>query len=256
VISRKLAAHGAFGLLLCSLSMCTSEGTETDNPVFDFDATECKNGHSTALSLPVTRTRAALSVDPSAYEGLYCYAWENGVDDVLTIDVINYGGGCSVTWNLGKSRVTDDRIDLGVQNAYCEIAACGSCTYDLAFEVGGVDTTVPADVQLREVGCGGADDQLEPRIELPVDVSDTGIVCRLQRYFEDECGRAHLPSCSGDGGASGSCEGGCDEGLVCVIDETHGFERELCFTQCEQDEDCPLEIETCQTGACRLRETF
>jgi hypothetical protein len=241
-----------------SMSMCTTEGTETDNPVVDFDATECKT-HGTALTLAtVARTAAALDADPSAYDGLYCYAWETLEDGGLSIDVINFMGGCYVMWKLGASRVEGSQIDLGVANGYCSIAACGSCPYDFTFEIEGADLSQAAEVQLHQYDCkGGGDFATQPKVVLAIDAQPEGMLCRPQRTvdLEDGCGRAHLPPCAESGSSKfGDCEDDCGEGLACVdSEEQYG---DLCYTACELDADCPLEVESCQDGACRLRETF
>lgn len=246
-LSRRSALVCALAL---TLSMCTTEGTETDNPVLDFDATECKS-HSTALTLAtVARTSAALAVDPSNYDGLYCYAWEAHDDGSLTIDVLNYLSGCSIVWQLGESRVSGDQVDLGISISRCAIAGCGSCVYDLTFELEAIDLDAPADVQLRRLGCDGSEDELEPRVTLPIDASASGIRCRpLPSYgFEEKCGGVHEPPCTG------GCESGCDDGLACAHDEI--LDHDSCFAACEADADCPLDIESCRDGACRLRDTF
>lgn len=229
--------------LLLSLPMCASDGTETDNPVIDFEATECKT-HSTALTLS------------SEYDGLYCYAWQTLDDGALSIDVTNFMGGCYVFWDLGASRVDGSRIDLGVANNSCQIAGCGACPYDFSFKVEGVDTSQPATVQLHEYDCkGDGDAQVEPEIMLPLDERAQGMLCRTQGsgIYEAGCGRAHLPPCD-ESGDFGECEDGCGEGLVCVDSEERTGDR--CLTACESDDDCPLEVESCQDGACQLRETF
>jgi len=244
---------GMLGTLAPLLSPCA--GTETDNPVVDFDATECKT-RSTALTLAtVARTAAAQAVDPSAYDGLYCYAWETLADGGLSIDVINFSGGCGVTWKLGASRVEGSHIDLGVANPSCEIARCGNCLYDFTFEIEGVDPSQPAEAQLHRYDChGGGNFEPAPKVILPLDARPEGMLCR-PRSYELACGRAHLRPCDeSTGGDLGDCEDGCGEGLACVDSEERDGDR--CYTACEVDGDCPLEVESCQDGACRLRETF
>jgi len=244
-------------VLALSMSMCTTErtGTETDNPVVDFDATECK-AHGTALTLAtVARTAAAQEVDPSAYDGLYCYAWETLDDGRLSIDVINFSGGCHVPWKLGASRVDGAHIELGVASDFCGESACGSCAYDFTFEIDGVDLSEPAEVRLRQYDChGGGDFEPEPSVVLPLDGEPSGIVCRMQNGvgMGERCGGAHLPPCADDGDV-GRCADGCGEGLTCI---EGGDAPDLCFTACNEDADCPIEIDSCQDGACRLRETF
>lgn len=251
---------------LCAVALTTSTctstgsgtGTETDNPVVDFAATECKT-HATALTLAtVARTAVALDADPSAYDGLYCYAWETLDDGGLSIDVINFMGGCYMTWKLGASRVEGSSIDLGVTEGYCEQAGCGACPYDFTFEIEGVDLSESAEVQLHPYDCrGGGNYDPEPKVALPVAVRSEGMLCRPQRGIDYEvgCGRAHLPPCAGSASSEfGDCEDGCGAGLACVDGDEDYEDR--CYTACETDGECPLAIESCQDGACRLRETF
>jgi hypothetical protein len=250
-VTRRAALCG----LVLLLPMCAHDGTETDNPVIDFEATRCK-GRSTGLSLPaVARTASAQALDPSAYEGLYCYGWEVLDGGVLALDVINRSAGCYVQWQPGPSRVDGSRIDLGVANGSCAIAGCGSCEYDFSFEVEGTDHGRPAELQLHAYDCEGNEDAQGPVVVLPIDERPEGLLCRPQRNvgFDFGCGKAHLPPCTEEG-SEGSCEDACPEGLVCVEDAVD--DDDLCFTSCSDDSDCPLEVESCQDGACRLRETF
>jgi hypothetical protein len=240
-----------------TLSMCTSAGTETDNPVVDFNATDCKGGEELSLAPAVARTRAALDMPANDYEGLHCYAWQINDGGTITIDVINYGSGCGIEWSLADSVLDAEHVELGIRNAACIVAGCGSCTYDLSFEVKGVALDAPVEVQVREAGCDGADDHVLRAVELPIDREREGMLCRqTSGGFPPECGGPRRPPCDNvvpyDG--VGTCSDGCVEGLVCV--ERALDDRDLCFTPCEEDADCPLDIESCQDGACRLRETF
>src|SRR5689334_5140451 len=120
-----------FGLLTV---LCACAGTETDNPVLDFDKSNCKS-HGLALSVDpgVARTRAMLDVDDSIYDGLYRYAWETTASGALTLDVINYSGGCSVDWAFESADLDGHKLSLAVINDRCSVAACGSCIYDFTF---------------------------------------------------------------------------------------------------------------------------
>jgi hypothetical protein len=206
------------------------------------------------LESTVARTRAALEADPHEYDGLYCYAWDRGADEV-TIDVVNYVAGCTIFWTLGESRVDGDRISLGIHDPYCGTAGCGSCVYDFSFIVEGVDLDAPARIRVRETSCERPE-ILEPEVLLAIDERETGIICREQPTyaFEEQCGRAHLSPCRASS-SGGTCNDGCGEGLTCAEDESENG-GDLCLTACEDDADCPLEVESCQDGACRLRETF
>jgi hypothetical protein len=238
-----------------TLSMCTSAGTETDNPVLDFEASEC-SGPRADYESTVARTSAALTLSAQDHGGLYCYAWQANDDGTVGIDVINYRGGCSVTFALAETRVEGDHIDLGIVNAACESGSCdATCLYDFTYELRGVDVSRPAWLQLRELACSDdREDELEPRLELPLDTEPEGILCRQQIHYAGPpaCGMARTPPCGGD--YFGTCEDGCGDALTCVDDGAFG--EDLCFVPCEQDEDCPLEIESCQQGVCQLRETF
>lgn len=255
-MSRRLSE---WRVALCAFALttitCAGDGTETDNPVIDFETTECKShGNALLLESTVARTRTALEADPHAYDGLYCYAWDRSSDEV-TIDVVNYSAGCTIFWTLGESRVDGDRISLGIHDPYCGTAACGSCVYDFSFIVEGVDLDAPARVRLRETSCERPE-ILEPEVLLAVDERETGIICRVQPTyaFEEQCGRPYLSPCRPDS-SQGTCDDGCGEGLTCAVAESEDG-RDLCLTACEADDDCPLAVESCQDGACRLRETF
>lgn len=249
------ACIGSLGALALALCQCT--GTETDNPIVDYRAGECNSSVDSALSVAngVARTSSALSIDDNAYRGLYCYAWEAREDGSLAIDVINYLGGCGASYELADTRIEGNEISFGVQAAGCQLGSCDStCVYDLAFELHGVDIGAPVELQLREIACGDWDDELEPRLTLPLDTEPSGIICRTMVYSAGapQCDRAHAPPCGGD--YFGTCEDGCGDGLICLPGD--GPARDMCFTACEQDDDCPIAIESCQDGACRLRETF
>lgn len=84
---------------------------------------------------------------------------------------------------------------------------------------------------------------------LPLDQSEIGILCRPVHSFGfgDACGEAHKRTCGGD-------EPACNEGLVVARHEADDVDA--CFAPCDVDGDCPLEAESCQEGACRLREAF
>lgn len=257
-MSRELGPRNA-ALCALALAMCTcTNGTETDNPVIDFEASECKGGSALSLSPAVARTQAALQMPAEQYANLFCYAWQVNDGGTVTIDVINYSGGCGVTWSLSEARVDGDRVELGIANASCVVAGCGSCRYDLSFEVAGVMLDAPAQVQVVEQGCNGAPDDASERVELPIDREPQGTLCSLlSGGFVPECGGLRERPCMPDDvlDQPGTCAAGlCDEGFACA--ERAYLDQDVCFTACADDGDCPLAIESCQEGACRLREAL
>lgn len=248
------AYRAAFAALALSLSMCT--GTETDNPLVGFDATTCKHGEALSLEPAVAQTRAALDrMEPEEYTGLFCYAWQLH-DGSSTIDVINYKSGCTIDWSPGDTKIDYEHVELGIQNASCAVAACGSCSYDLTFELKDLTRGVAADVAVVESDCEGQKYGGQPGVELPIDREPEGIVCRYAiDSFPPACGVARQPPCAADDAYEfGTCDDGCGDGLTCV--EAAFEDHDMCFTACTEDADCPLSIESCQSGACRLRETF
>ena len=251
-----LASTAALAAL--ALSACADTGTETDNPVLEFESSECNAPASDyyASQSPVARSSAALSFDPALYNGLYCYAWEAHDDGVVTLDVLNYNGGCGAQYALADTRVERGSIQLGIINPTCTWASCdATCLFDFSYELAGVDTSARAELQLRRVACDdSSEERREPRVILPLDEQREGVLCRQVTYGAGAptCGLAHTPPCGAD--YFGTCADGCGEGLACVEDALG--DEDLCFTACEADEDCPLDIEACEDGACRLRETF
>ena len=216
----------------------------------DFDATNCKGGSALSLEPAVARTQVALET-PDAYARLFCWAWQVNDSGTVTIDVINRNGGCGVEWSAYESRVEDNSVDLGIQNAACVVAGCGSCRYDFTFEVAGLSLDKPAEVRIVEAGCDGEPDDVGSAVELPIDREPEGAMCRmLGDGFVPQCSGLRERPCKPEPMVDilfGTCaEGRCDDGLACVDD--------ICFTACEDDDDCPLAIESCQEGACRLRE--
>lgn len=247
------------GALLCVLLLCNPSctGTETDNPVIDFERSACKSEGS-ALRLPgVMAARAPLTLDAADYEGLYCFAWESGTNGRLRIDVFNMVGGCHIDWELADARFDEKGLRLRVQNDECAIAGCGSCAYDLSFDMEGIDRDAPLPLALQQLDCDGEPTRDATVLTLPVDERSEGVLCRESwTRFTGECGGAHSPPCADQRPATRCADEGasCDDGFVC--DAGSDESSDLCLTACESDADCPLPVEACVDGACRLRGTF
>lgn len=242
------------GLLAYAALSCTDTGTETDNPVIGFDASECKSDRSaTALTLSGSARVAAAPAFGAGdeYTGLNCFAWEPRGADGLRVQVFNMIGGCHVVWERGPARWNGETLELTVRPDNCAVAGCGSCAYDLVFELDGVDRSAPLPLALYQDYCTGEREEPRARLTLPLDERPQGMLCRAGAWpFSRECGGAHGPICSdGEGGPNA---GPCAEGLV----RDQSSEPEVCLTPCTSDSDCPLEVESCQAGMCQLRETF
>jgi hypothetical protein len=247
-------------------SACTQSGTETDNPIADFRSSECKGSSSeTALSVAalVSMGDAPSSPDPIAgpeYDGLFCVAWDLDDDGgALAIELYNLRGGCHVVWDAqGKREAGGVALELQPHN--CAIGACGECTYDLGFVVDDIDASAPLPLAVRELSCSDSDDRAIVELDLPLDERTQGVICRPEprMYSGDRalCGGAHQPVCDpqgdqdfldcGDEGAPA-----CAEGLACEPGAP-----DVCLSACTEDADCPLAIERCDDGVCRLRETL
>jgi hypothetical protein len=248
-VTRRAALCG----LALSLPMCA--GTETDNPLVDFRSTECKHGQELSLAPKIARTIVAIDMEAEAYQGLFCYAWQVNESGTVTIDVINYESGCAIEWSPAETLVDYEHVELGIQNRSCAVAACGSCSYDLTFELAGLTRKTATDLRIIESDCEGERYRTAEPAELPIDRESEGLLCRqIVDDFAGGCGGARQPPCTDEPGELGTCDDGCAEGLACVADVLDDYD--VCFTACESDADCGLEIESCQGGACRLRETF
>jgi hypothetical protein len=153
-----------------------------------------------------------------------------------------------------------DQLDLSIGAHQCIVAACGSCAYDFHFDVAPIDTSGTLEVALEEASCSDEDPKVLG-VSLPLDTQSEGVRCRFLGAvgFDQKCGIARAPRCTADYSPSNTaCDDEnarlCGEGLVCVdgLDSSRG----ICVTACESDQDCPLDIESCQSGACLLRESL
>ena len=97
------------------------------------------------------RTSAALTLDSVDYDGLHCFAWETRASGRMHLSVFNMTAGCHISWELGASRIDANGLRLRVRNDECAVAGCGSCAYDLSFDVEGVDATAPLPLSLSQL---------------------------------------------------------------------------------------------------------
>jgi hypothetical protein len=242
-------------VLALPLSMCTA-GTETDNPLVDFDASACKSGEALTLASTVMRSEPGLELDPEQYDGLHCFAWQVTASGSLQIDILNYSAGCGVEWEAGGAEIADDALSITARNAMCATAAGGRCIYDLTFELAGVDTSRPVELTFNEDDCTTVEPAAE--LTLPLDEASEGIVCREKTMLiglQLVCGIQHTPPCSTGEGGLKCTAATCDDGLSCLTSADEDA-YDICLEACETDEDCTLDVDSCQDGLCRLRETF
>jgi hypothetical protein len=249
----------ALASLIASISC-----SDVDTQLARFSASECKSKRTSGTALSTLGADAGVSsaaITGAEYNGLNCFAWEQEPAGALRIEFYNLRDGCSVTWE-GSAVRTDSKLELTAKNADCIVAACGSCEYDVAFELEPTATGEPLEPEPLAVELYVDDCQsrtLSAGASLPVHERSSGIVCReaahISGYFG--CGGAHLRPCRNElGGVATSCDepgATCNQGLVC---EPRADERLVCVATCSADSDCLAEVEHCEAGRCRLRETF
>lgn len=245
------------GVPLALAGSCAG-GTETDNPVIDFQSSGCKNQVSAfALGPPrVEPTTGRLDSDAPDYDGLHCYAWRHDPQSAtLHVDVLNMHGGCQVDWSGEAKWRAEGGIDVQISNASCRTASCGWCLYDFSFELSGVEGSEPLPLALIEDDCESAD--IYSELVVPLDTEPSGMRCRPA--FRHALGGGLAPACDGNRHMScgelncGSSAGDCNEGLLCSEIEK-GDSR--CMKTCEQDTDCGLDVLSCVEGTCALGATF
>jgi hypothetical protein len=238
-------------------------GTETDDPSIDFRSSACKSKELTGAALSVDE---ATTADPrgqlgggEAYDGLNCFAWTAARDGRLRVDIYNFTGSCGEGLD-GRAVLDDSTLALFASPKGCAVASCGSCQYDLSFELGGVRVDQPLPVTLQFEYCGNTPREARGAVTLPLDRRASGVICRTgacHHGIGHFCGKLHCPPCADkDGGFHNSCgsadDPGCPADLVC--DERTS--TKACLAKCTSDSDCLVEVERCDGGACRLRETF
>ncbi|HVJ19816.1 MAG TPA: hypothetical protein VM686_30580, partial [Polyangiaceae bacterium] len=233
-------------------------GTETDNPIetdsgplVHFEGSGCKT------AMPEDPGQQPLLVSSDA-DGLQCFSWERGDDDSLVIRLLNFDSGCGVTWEEGEATLADDgALELVALNPSCLIAACGSCLYDLDFELTGVSWSEPLPVRVALKTCPKDETEFDAEVVLPIDDTASGNLCRPIPggplfWYAMKAGRAgevNMP-CNTDGMAG---EPLCEEGTTCV---ELGTDDTRCLETCSADADCTSSLMTCQDGACRSATSF
>jgi len=173
-------------LLWALVASCT--GTETTNPLTKFDGSGCQehmeDDEAALAALPLTAADDAGTAiggsEIGATEQCVVYSLH---EDVLRVGLENFPGPCGIDW-LGRASFEGPTLVLqGMADVSegCAVARCGGCTYDLDFEVSGVDPE--AELPLRtEIGeCSDPSIELTKNIEtlsVPLDAHVSGTLCR------------------------------------------------------------------------------
>jgi len=237
---------------LYAAASCTG-GTDTGNPLTDFDISKCKSKSGEALA----DQRSALTL-PAAerYHGLTCYLAERSEDSVA-LSVYNIAGGCGVDWDA-KGRERAGELDVVLTNPSCTVARCGGCVYDAAFSLE-LGTSTDESVELIEHPCEG-----DPRTlgawDVPQGDGATTLHCTFSRAAGEDasklglCGQENQPCRVGNGPCAidpGAAASACDDGLSCTEVSEHDSR---CLKQCSSDDDCavPGALRCRDDGLCRL----
>lgn len=236
--------------LLGSLIGCSSTGgTETDNPaspIKDFSSSGCKSKDSTG--------NAGALVLVSEVAGLECVEWEVQASGELRVLLHNFSEACAEGYE-GKAALTDDGLDLSVNQTTCDVAKCFRCLYDFDYRLSGVPTDAPLELRLGWALCESEPTTWRETLTLPLDEEPTGIVCKSAEMVpllthasnHGSCGERNMPC--GDCAEDSSV---CDDGLVCT-EFTEQDSR--CLQSCETTVDCVANL-TCEEGVCRAPASF
>lgn len=250
---RKYAA-AALGCFL-PLSSCTVEpgGTDTGNPpLIDFDESGCKS-HQYEKELRSQSLETTSAFENPLYDGLTCFVWQRLEAGSLRVQITNYADSCGadLSWTP-EARVVDGELQLALMDTRCIVAGCGSCVYDLSYDVR-VDTTSDLAVSLEHEGCG-ATRKLTAR--LPLATQEAGSSCVYADHgalfwhagTTGSLGKRHMPCVtSPKDGPSQQC----DDGLVCSAPSP---ERPICLARCTSDAECDA-LTRCSDGVCQLHTT-
>jgi hypothetical protein len=198
-------------------------------------------------------TQALTASDSHLYDGLQCLRWEREATQVR-FEAFNFTGGCEVHW-VGRLASKSGGVDLVLSDPSCNVAACGSCLYDAAFEIDAERTALDesAKVDLKTAPCDGPATVIASWQLQPGDGA-SGLHCSYPRALVDHagrlglCGKRDMPCRDRCGDRQSPA---CDPGLVCNETSESSF---TCLAECNKDDDCRLpEVMTCSEGLCRLR---
>lgn len=282
-------ARGGLPALLSAAALSNCAGTEADNPFTEpVETSPCKSheeyGAFNSLDSlrailpnppPLSPARSLLSSDgepdPSlafARAGaglsalselplwLQCAEW-NAIDEVLSIQVTNFEGGCAVDW-AGGAEFSAGQLFMSLSNPSDSVAGCGMCLYDARSSL--PLSASEEDLVLNFSSQSTAEDKArELQWTLRLSERSNGMVCKPQTntwaliaaysqpYINAKQKALYAPCGDNKLVASAELSGECAAGLTCADDH--------CVPACETDNDCPLKgALVCTDGACLLRD--
>ncbi|MET0286476.1 MAG: hypothetical protein ABW352_18485 [Polyangiales bacterium] len=230
-----------FALLLAACS-----GTDTGNPpVIDFRNSACHDQSYTGDKDAILQSLDEGPLTPDArYKGATCVVSERR-EDALHVFVSNYEAACAegVDWKPRVEERSDGGLDLILEDDACQVGRCGTCLYDLDFELP-LALSTAQEVHIYQQGCG---DQRH-EIAAPLDgvACDYTSVGALVFRARGETGERML---CGDG--AHGVWGPCDDGLACT---EVGTQYGRCLRSCTQDADCDA-LSACDGSVCKLKST-
>jgi hypothetical protein len=221
-----------------------------------FESSECKS-HAAAPTAESGKKSEDL-VLASAYDGLQCVEWEKKDERTLIVRLLNVDSVCGAVWEGDVHVDSDGAATLVANNPSCKVARCGSCLYDLSYELSGVNDVRELPVKIGVNSCPtSGQTRWKGALKLPVGGADHGIVCRhvpadalaWHASSTSSCSARHMP-CGSD-----LCGAECDAGLSCsAID---GAADKRCLKTCTADADCGTDGTTsCVDGLCRLATSW
>jgi len=240
------------GALFVVVASCAGGGgTETDNPVTlsDFTSSDCK-------SRAPDPGQQAIVLESDA-EGLQCVEWSKEPGSALSIRLLNFPEPCGEDYQGTAKTAADGTLELAVHKASCDVFRCGTCVFDFAYTLSGIDTTRPLSIHLGSAICAAEPTTFNDEVTLPVDEQDSGVVCRyLGRSAVEQYGRGRS-TCGERNLPCGTCDGAddlsCATGLTCSEIDSNDAR---CLESCTTDADCAGGLTSCQDGLCRASASW
>ena len=190
-------------------------------------------------------------LDAADYPGLQCISYGTTGGGGFAVDLFNFDAACGPEWE-GLAEAGAGAVTVGVTNPGCVVADCGSCLYDWAFELDGVEGGAAIELTISVEVCPGEDPPLTETASLPAETLGQGLLCRYASWGTLEwlgfVGTLHTPC-----GALASTEEviPCEGELECESVGEGG--REICVAPCAVAADCPLpDIMLCNANRCVL----
>lgn len=243
--------HFWLGALWVALVGCSAGGTETDNPdsvLKDFSSSTCK-------SRPSTSPQALVLA--SGLDGLQCVQWELSQTGSLELALVNFPLACADRYRGKAEREPDGTLALSSYKDQCSTAACGSCLFDLSYELAGTFEAAPLKLRIGSAACETAPTEWGEELELPLAQQSSGILCRYLDagplfWFaatRGTCGEPNMPC----GDCSSDQQSSCTAGASCVA---LSEDDSRCLVSCETDLDCVPGATTCQAGSCQAKVSW